>query len=122
MKKGMFMFFLLAVMVLSVGGAVYAQSAKYRYANGYVMAYKLYAGTIAGEGAACGETDTENEAVAFVSVFSYKNGVAKNSASKQQAHYVYLGLPAKGGNFFKSGHALKYSSGTPCGVVLYLEQ
>ncbi len=122
MKKSLFTFFLLVVMVLSIGGAVYAKSAKYRYSNGYVMAYKLYTDTIAGEGAACGETDTENEAVAFVSVFSYKNGVAKNSASKQQDYYVYLGLPAKGGNSFRSGHALKYSNGTPCGVVLYLEE
>lgn len=122
MKKGMFMFFLLAVMVLSVGGAVYAQSAKYRYANGYVMEYKLYPIIISNESGAGATTATDDFAIAFVSVFSYKNGIAKNSESNQQFGYVYIGLNGKGGNSFKSGHALKDTDGVPYGKVLYLEQ
>ena len=122
MKKSLFTFFLVAVMVLSVGGAAYAKSARYPYPNGYVMSYKLYTMKVAGESGAGAETDTENQAIAFVSIFSYKNGTAKNSASKQQDYYVYLAIPGKGGNFFKSGHALKYDNGVPCGTVLYLEQ
>ncbi len=122
MKKSLFSFFLIVVMVLSVGGIAYAKSLTYTYPNGYTMSYKLYAMKVAGESGAGAETDTENDAIAFVSIFSYKNGTAKNSASKQQDYYVYLAIPGKGGNFFKSGHALKYDNGVPCGTVLFLEQ
>ncbi len=121
MKKSLFTFFLVAVMVLSIGGAAYAKSAKYRYSNGYVMEYQLYGIKVAGESGAAGVTSTEDPANAFVSVFSYKNGTAKNSASKQQSYYVYLGLPGKGGNSFRSGHALK-DGNVPYGQVLYLTQ
>lgn len=122
MKKSLFTFFLIAVMVLSIGGVAYAKSAKYHYPNGYVMEYKLYAMKVAGESGAGAETSTENNAIAFVSIFSYKNGTAKNSDSKQLDYYVTLAISGKGGNFFKSGHALKYDTGVPCGDVLYLEQ
>lgn len=122
MKKSLFTFFLIAVMVLSIGGVAYAKSAKYRYSNGYVMEYKLYSTTIAGESGVGAVTTTDNVAIAFVSAFSYRNGTAKNSASTQGAGYAYVGMPGKGGNVFKSGHALKNEDGVPYGQVLYLEQ
>lgn len=122
MKKSLFTFFLIVVMVLSVGGIAYAKSAKYRYSNGYVMEYKLYSATIAGEGGVGAVTTTDNVAIAFVSAFSYKKGIAKNSASTQQLGYAYVGITSEGGNVFKSGHALKNTDGVPYGQVLYLEQ
>ncbi|MDE6025611.1 MAG: hypothetical protein K2G45_09165 [Lachnospiraceae bacterium] len=122
MKKSLFTFFLIAAMVLSIGGAAYAKSAKYRYSNGYVMEYKLYSISVAGESGVAAITSTDDSAVAFVSAFSYKNGTVKNSESKQQPGYAYIGLSGEGGNSFRSGHALKDYDYVPYGQVLYLEQ
>lgn len=113
MKRKAFICMLLIIMVMACGMISHAYM--YRYPNQYVMTYTLNAIMVGSESGGGATTSTESEAVSFVSLFSYKNGVAKNSASKQQDYYVYLALPGKGGNTMTSHHALKYSSGTPCG-------
>lgn len=120
MKKRLFSFALLVVMILMVGTIDYA-AYKYRYPNSYVMEYNLYAVTVGGSSGGGAYTSTESEAISFVSLFSYKNGVAKNSNSSQQDYYVYLAIAGNGGNLIKSTHALKYPSGTPCGETRNLE-
>lgn len=106
-----------------MGIVAYARTKSYTYPNGYTMRCTVYGTSVAGAGAACATTNVDdyNQAIAFVSVFSYKNGVAKNSGSKQQDMYVTLTIKTKGGTVVKSNHALKYSDGVPCGIVQSLQ-
>lgn len=113
MKRKVFVCMLLVVMVMACG--IISHAYMYRYPNQYVMTYTLNAIMVAGESGGGATTSTESEAVCFVSLFSYKNGLAKNSDLMQQPYYVYLALSGNGGNTMTSHHALKYSDGTPCG-------
>lgn len=117
MKKKIFYFVLSAFLIISISTTVLAASGQYKYSNGYIMNYKLYAATISGSSGAAAETDTEYEARAFVSIFGYdKNGVVKNSGSKTQDFYVYLGIVGNGSKTFKSYHSLLDENSKPFGV------
>lgn len=120
LKRNLILGGLVLVMVCSMGVAVYADSV-YPYPNGYKMNYDIYKVTVAGSGGVGGYTNTENDAIAFVGLFSYKNGTVKNSGTKQQDFYVSLAIPASGGNYFVSHHALKYSNNVPVGASKHLE-
>lgn len=115
MKRTIFCVCLSMVILLSSGTIVYAAQRSYTYPNGYVMKYDAYKAAISGSSGAAAYTQTENEAIAFVALFSSKNGVAKNSGTKEQDFYVYLGITGNGGTAFKSVHSLKYPNENPIG-------
>lgn len=115
MKRTVF-YICLLVVLLSSGTIVFAAQKSFTYPNGYVMKYDAYKATVSGQSGIGAYTQTDNEAIAFVALFSNKNGVAKNSGTKQQDFYVYLGIPANGGTTYKSVHSLKYPNANPVGV------
>lgn len=120
-KRLIFLICLIIGTLFSVAYICFAKSASYRYPNGYVMDYNLIAATVSGSSGAGATTKTENEAVAFASIFSYKGSTVKNSGTKQQDFYVYLAITGNGGNTFKSYHSLKDEKNVPLGQSLYLE-
>ncbi len=114
-KRTIFCVCLSMIILLSSGTIAFAAQQSYTYPNGYVMKHDGYAVTISGKSGVGAYTQTANEAIAYVALFSSKNGVAKNSGTKEQDFYVYLGITAEGGNTFKRVHALKYPGGNPIG-------
>lgn len=90
-----------------VPAAVFAEQV-FPYENGYIMKYDLYEIEVLNSAGVGAYTATDNEAVAFVSIFSYKGDEVKNCDTKKQDFYVYLAITASGGNFFKSTHSLLY--------------
>lgn len=121
MKRTIFCVCLSMIILLSSGTIVFAAQQSYTYPNGYVMNYDSYKAAISGSSGVAAYTQTENEAIAFVALFSSKNGVAKNSGTKEQNFYVYLGITGNGGNAFKSVHSLKYPNGNPIGISRKVE-
>ncbi len=121
MKKKLFILSLCAVFVLSFAGMAYAKTAK---KGVYTISYDLYSATVNGKSGA-GASTAENsgkgaEVYATVSMFSYKNGTVKNSASKTQVAYVKTAIAGKGGKTFTSYHNLLRDNYRPIGNSLSL--
>lgn len=121
MKKKLFMLGLCALLVLSAAGTVFAARAR---KGNYVMKYDLYSATV-GLASGAGATTSEDsgkgaEVYAFVSLYSYKDGTVKNSASKTLGSYVEVVIAGKGGNTYKSYHNLKNDDYSPIGNSLTL--
>ena len=108
-------------MLLSTVGICFAASDydSYTYPNtGYTMRYTIGSAKLSGKSAACATTaitSEEDDAYAFASLFSYKNGNCKNSGSTQTIAYAKLTISGNGGDTFKSVHALKDSDFDPMG-------
>lgn len=101
--------------------AVFAEQV-FPYENGYIMKYDLYEIEVLNSAGVGAYTATDNEAVAFVSIFSYKGDEVKNCDTKKQDFYVYLAITASGGNFFKSTHSLLYPDSEPVGTSIMLKK
>lgn len=94
----------------------------YPYENGYIMKYDLYEITVLNSAGVGAYTATDDEAIAFVSIFSYDGDEVKNCDTKKQDFYVYLAITASGGNFFKSTHSLLYPGSVPVGMSVTLKK
>lgn len=117
-KRSLFTIGLSASMVLSAIGVCYAAS--YTYANDYVMDYTLTKSS----STATATTEArypDYDAIAFASIFAYKNGTVLNSASLQDYTNVELDLKSSSATSFKSIHALKDMNYDPMGTTKSLE-
>lgn len=116
LRKKIFVAGLSVSMLLSTAGLCFAK--EYTYPNtGYTMVYTIGSATVGKKSGACATTTTVDDAVAFVSLFSYKNGNCKNSGSFQQPYYAYVDIQGNGGKNYKSVHALKDTGYDPMGIT-----
>lgn len=121
LRKKLFAVGLSASMLLSTVGVCFAKIVpdSYTYPNtGYTMEYSIGTTKVGTKSGAFGITclsSGEDDVYAFVSIFSYKNGNCKNSASSQTSGYAKVTISGNGGNAYKSFHALKDSGYDPIG-------
>lgn len=122
-KKKIFNVILCFSLLFAISSTVYATVAKYRYSNGYVMEYQLYAIKVGTSGSAGAITETKNDAKAFVAIFGYSStGAVKNSGTKTKDLYASMTLSANGSTKYTSTHSLLYHDKRPVGTSLKLNK
>ena len=97
---------------------VYASttSKTYTYSNKYVMEYSLSVTGSTSSSAGAAITSTDNEAVAFASLFGYNSsGTAVCSGSVYQDAYVYITKAGKKAVKYTSYHSLVDENHKPYG-------